>query len=103
MENGARLESKIRTCPQASISLIACVVPQKGTSAFDTMGAPKIGPHTVVRPIGRNDAGIPEDQVCEIVIPFLVPDGTIFHDPKTDEYFGSDGKKLELSPKNGEA
>ena len=50
---------------------------------------------TVVRPIGPNDAGIPEGQLCEIVIPLRLPEGTILHDPKTGDRFDSDGKKLE--------
>jgi hypothetical protein len=52
---------------------------------------------TVIRPIGPNTAGIPEDRICEIIIPLREPEKTTHFDPKTDEYPGSDDRKQETT------
>jgi hypothetical protein len=48
------------------------------------------------RPIGKNDFGAPEDQIADIAIPHVVPDGIvmIFRNVKTDDVIDSNGMVL---------
>ena len=48
----------------------------------------------VRRPIGPNDWGIPEDEIMDIIIPMVLPPGTVLIDPKTGDTFDHEGKKI---------
>ena len=57
-------------------------------------------PNIVRRAIGPNDAGIPEDQVMDIIIPLRLPAGTVLRCCQTGDSFDSDGRKLEVQSQN---
>lgn len=48
----------------------------------------------VRRPVGPNDAGIPEDEVRDVIIPMVLPPGTVLIDPRTGDTFDNEGRKL---------
>jgi hypothetical protein len=52
---------------------------------------------TEVRAVGRNDFGAREDEVMEIITPFLVPVGTIFRNCRTGELIDSEGNSVASS------
>jgi hypothetical protein len=54
--------------------------------------------NVVRRAIGPNDAGIPEDEVVDIILPLYVPKGIVLRCRQTGDFFGIDGSKLEARP-----
>jgi hypothetical protein len=56
----------------------------------------------VRRAIGPNDAGIPEDEVRDIIIPLTHPPGVILYDPKTGDRYDHEGRKLPKPEVNRE-
>ena len=48
----------------------------------------------VRRAVGPNDAGIPEHEIRDVIIPLRLPEGTVFHCHRTGELFDRDGRKL---------
>jgi hypothetical protein len=56
----------------------------------------------VRRPIGPNDAGIPEDTIVDVIIPLTFPPGITLRDLKTGEVYDHEGKKLPKPEVNRE-
>jgi hypothetical protein len=54
----------------------------------------------VRRPIGRNDAGLPEDRVCDIVVPLILKPGAVLRCDRTGDMFDNVGKKSNQIRKN---
>jgi hypothetical protein len=53
---------------------------------------------TVIRAVGRNNFGAPENEIRTIVIPLRLPEETVLLDPQTGACFDNDGRLIKGFP-----